>query len=703
MYDDTVSTQRRGELIRKSSDECLQFSKRVYEIVLAAPLCPLSRLTDLLDRATQSSPAEMDADDGQFASKTCAHISVLLKEARRVSMYAQHRIGTLLDRIHSRNPGHQLTDVQISLCNYVSEQKAAYYRRIRDECSGSGCRVCSAAKDSDDGPESHRTIACDLTQRTCRLKDADFDNFTTTFLDHCREVAALPLQSPLVWGSDLQGQARELVERAEDLGATVVSRGLPRLTTGLVPVFSLKEGESAVEALQYSDGDGGFIVCELFPGLQEYLEGRGIPLPDSVRLAEHRYSLMPFREEHHDAIELGHVYTIVRDELDEESPTGVREGVAERNEWGYEALVVARGNLARAVRLFVVPNAETVYTADGRLFVEVFSQEAGERLPKATGVRLIERGLSYPTDRALPAYQQAWDRSTQGLHHYGGLSTQAALCPWELKSAFRRDGPDSSVEAEWETESGAVVSSCKVTNSTDRLNEANVFVLKSTIEGAGLGLFLRPTPLFGVTPLTIPPDRAITVYSRMPTTADVNGMESTDYLLEFESGRRGRTVRFNPEVFTGAEMGRFINQGGLLEGVRAMCRACDRVSGSTGFSPADVDRAILPHCNVTYKLVRLSTVNVVSRNRIQSTSQPRELFSHYGISYWLRYVARNLPTIGHETELERCVLWTLLSQNSSYGGHDVDIRGIPTSFVEKYKQMPCPQPQLPRRGRRHLV
>ena len=354
MYDDTVSTQRRGELIHKSSDECLQFSKRVYEIVLAAPLCPLSRLTDLLDRATQSSPAEMNADNGQFASKTCAHISVSLKEARRVSMYAQHRIGTLLDRIHSRNPGHQLTDVQISLCNYVSEQKAAYYRRIRDE-------------DSDDGSESQRTIACDLTQRTCRLKDADFDNFTTTFLDHCREVTALPLQSPLVCGSDLQGQARELVERAKDLGATVVLRGLPRLATGLVPVFSLKEGESAVEALQYSDGDGGFIVCELFPGLQEYLEGRGIPLPDSVRLAEHRYSLMPFREEHHDAIELGHVYTIVRDELDEESPTGVRAGVAERNEWGYEALVVARGNLARAVRLFIVPNAKTVYTADRRL------------------------------------------------------------------------------------------------------------------------------------------------------------------------------------------------------------------------------------------------------------------------------------------------------------------------------------------------
>ena len=74
-----------------------------------------------------------------------------------------------------------------------------------------------------------------------------------------------------------------------------------------------------------------------------------------------------------------------------------------------------------------------------------------------------------------------------------------------------------------------------------------MFVLKSTIEGAGLCLFLRPTPLFGVTRLTIPPDLAITVYSHTPTTADVNGMESTDYLLEFESGR-GRTVGFNPDT-----------------------------------------------------------------------------------------------------------------------------------------------------------
>ena len=214
--------------------------------------------------------------------------------------------------------------------------------------------------------------------------------------------------------------------------------------------------------------------------------------------------------------------------------------------------------------------------------LEVFSLQAGERLLKATGVRLIECGLSYPVDGTPRAYKRAWEESRQGVRQYGDLSQQEALSPWELKRAFRRG--DSAVEAHWVTEEGAAVT-CKVTNTSTHLNEANVLVLKSLLPGAGLGLFLRPTPPTSRGPLIVPEDGLICVYSCTVTTANVDDMASTDYLIEVASG--GDTVRFNPEVFNGDETGRFINQGGLIEGLEAMCRACDRDSGVTSYVPSD--------------------------------------------------------------------------------------------------------------------
>ena len=46
--------------------------------------------------------------------------------------------------------------------------------------------------------------------------------------------------------------------------------------------------------------------------------------------------------------------------------------------------------MARAEWIFIVPDTGTVYKSNSRHFLEIFSQQAGERLPKATGVELIE-------------------------------------------------------------------------------------------------------------------------------------------------------------------------------------------------------------------------------------------------------------------------------------------------------------------------
>ncbi len=677
-------SKRRRELIGKSTEPSFQFAKRVMELHLSSPVSPLARLSEHLDQVTRSSPPEMDPNKEHFVEQTYSHITTLLQESRRVANYVRYRIGTLLNKIASR---HQLgiVDLELSLCNFAGISKSAYYRRIRDECSHHGCSECSAAKDSDGGPENQRRPPCDLTQSSCGLKEVDFQNFTQTFLDQCREVAMLPEWSPLVWSSDPQGQARDLVEKARNISATI---GLPSIATGITkaPVFSLKKGESPVEAIQYIDGDGGYLVCELFPGLNEYLEKSCTTLPECLNLQQtHGYYLMPFREQYHDAIELSHVYKIIQDTFLSDTEVTSDSHIME---WGYDALVASRGNLARAEWIFIIPDTDTTYTSTSRLFVEIFSLEAGERLPKATGVRLIERGLSYPTSNAPPAYQTAWAVSVDGIHRFRGLSDIPSLCPWELKSAF--GASTQSVDVNWDQ--GDQAFTCHVTMSTEHLNEANVLVLKSTLDGAGLGLFLTPTPPHRTT-RRIQKGKTICLYSNKPTLANVNTMESTDYLMEVFT--HGRMVRFNPDVFTGSEMGRFINQGGLLEGVKKLCIECDRGRGSTGFSAAPVNEEIRRHCNITYKPVRLSVLNVVADETLLTSSEPQELLGNYTISYWLRFVVQNLPDIGNETEYETGILWTLLSQNSSYDGHDVDLETlerIPPEYHQKYRNMVCPFP-----------
>ena len=326
--------------------------------------------------------------------------------------------------------------------------------------------------------------------------------------------------------------------------------------------------------------------------------------------------------------------------------------------------------------------------------VEIFTLEPGEKLPKATGVRLIERGYSYPVEGAPPAYQQAWEQSTHGVHHYSGLADQQALCPWELKRAFRQD-EFPVVEAEWRTQEGAAFT-CTVRNSTERLNEANLFVLKSLISGAGMGLFLRPTPPGGI-PLVIPQGRLICMYSRTRTWEDVGDMASTDYLLEVTLGG-GTTARFNPEVYNGDDIGRFINQGGLLEGLEEMCRGCDRDSGRTSYTPHEVNQAIEQHCNVTYKPLRNSQLKVVAKVALTSTREPQELLSNYGIDYWLRYFLANWQRLGRNNHLTRCVMWILMSRRSAYDGPvRVGPSEVPDDLREEYADMPCPVQQLRRR------
>ena len=297
------------------------------------------------------------------------------------------------------------------------------------------------------------------------------------------------------------------------------------------------------------------------------------------------------------------------------------------------------------------------------------------------------------------AYLRAWSCSTSGVHavENWGLAERSDLTPWALKQAFR-DNPGHEAHDQWIHGQAAV--NCRVRNATSRLNEANVFILKSLLPNAGLGLFLRPTPPTTHRQLVIPPRTHICLYSRRPLeqSQSESDLASTDYLLEVDIG--GTCVRFNPDVYTGEETGRFVNQGGLTEGLRELCRACNSQSGMQSYSAREVVNAITPHCNITYQNVRRSRLYIATgaERGLRSGSDVKELLGNYDIDYWVKYVVQNYKTLGTDSEMVKCVLWTLLSRYSVYEARDISLNSIPRSLHDHFREMPCPvSPQRSRR------
>ena len=175
--------------------------------------------------------------------------------------------------------------------------------------------------------------------------------------------------------------------------------------------------------------------------------------------------------------------------------------------------------------------------ADGQILLEVSTRETAEILPKANALCLIEEGLSFPTTRAPRAYREAMEHSSAGVHEYG-LGVEAFM-PWSLKGEngtpvvapqFRRD---------------AATIDCTVDNRTTRLNEANVMLLPSRVDKAGLGLFLRPAPS-GAAP-TVPMHSPICYFASRDECDELD-MVTTDNLFEMQSGS-GASRLYNPVTY----------------------------------------------------------------------------------------------------------------------------------------------------------
>ena len=90
---------------------------------------------------------------------------------------------------------------------------------------------------------------------------------------------------------------------AQKLSAVIKQQG-HALSTGLHAVFRVP---SAIDAVHYRDGDGGTLDCTLTPGLKDYIEK--MQWGDLLQPVGQDF-FVEFRESNHDAVELGHTYTM---------------------------------------------------------------------------------------------------------------------------------------------------------------------------------------------------------------------------------------------------------------------------------------------------------------------------------------------------------------------------------------------------------
>ena len=471
--------------------------------------------------------------------------------------------------------------------------------------------------------------------------------------------------------------------------------------------YQLSAGYSPVVAVQYVDGDGGVLIAEYFRGLLDVALKYRVPCQ---KIQPHGLTLVAFREPGHDTPELGHVYQLgtTTDSAGPSSSacTSTTCTSTTKVPFGYLALVHARRQMAECDSVVVVPHG-----ADGsgrRLVVEVLRTSRSDTVDPTvpTGVGRILAGLSYPVEGAPRQYHLAYQQAVTarlGLHRFKILGDERVL-PKALKGLLTGKGAPAVT-----LENRSLNEVCTIVQDTTYLNEANILVLPSTIEGAGLALFLRPTPA-GRKDYAIPRGRRLCQYSDK-VVGEEEEVSNTDYCLDRVEG--ARRITWNPLHPDGANLGRYINQGGLVEGLRALISSCDRTSGAGSFSPKEAEAVFARHCNVTYKYVKEpapggrghkdTLVVTMARDTTSSSTHAIELLGNYGIGYWIPYVLSHHQEWGNDHTLVTLVLWLLLADNSAMElsvrqkfltGYDI----APATYAI-FKDMPCPWTTTTRRCR----
>ena len=468
-----------------------------------------NQVAEMLDGCDTPRPAN--------AREVMVQVTSLLTLPNVVRALVWRKIGGLLLSL----PG-QLGDAE-TISKESSSQKNSLYQELATDC---GCARCTTSLGDSTRPP------CATVQFTFKVVQQQFTNVTKSHLEGCKglfrrvhihsplmcsglvpptsikrfvahanplpnNVADAPLSPPPahnVADAPLSPPPPTTITEPDAFPPTTITEpvSLPPTTTTTTTTitevdtpfathFPLCEGKDPSVAVQYVDGDGGYLVADFFPEIAQLAHTLRVPCQ---KVQPHGLTLLPFREKGQDSPELGHVYHIDMGRVAGSSTRADSIVVP----FGYHALVHARRLIAQCTSVIVVPHGRDARR--GRLVVEIYRQSQDTlNLTVPTGVERIQAGLSYPygdDQRYMQAYNIA-QRNGVGLHQYHLVDDR--LLPGALKQQLQ-----DYLGARVTHKISVTNNDCVVINENTYLNESHVLEMTSTIQGAGLAAFLRPTP-----------------------------------------------------------------------------------------------------------------------------------------------------------------------------------------------------------------
>ena len=189
--------------------------------------------------------------------------------------------------------------------------------------------------------------------------------------------------------------------------------------------------------------------------------------------------MVQFREAFHDAVELGHRYTVATREDGEPEPSKplepFRDGTMATR---LLSMLVVHWRLQRCVATVILLVCHGVHRGDGRdrIVVEVVTRDVTSGTFLVSGLSRVQCGFSFPVSNAPRQYDVAMEAAVAahcGVLEIGPSMAGQEAMPWSLKEAFSSG------------QSPVAIAGCLITNSTQFLNQSHLHIHTSFIPGAG--------------------------------------------------------------------------------------------------------------------------------------------------------------------------------------------------------------------------
>ena len=679
------------QCLKASKSELLQALLQVADVTTTC--CPED------DNSRPSGCGEQALDDWDCAAAV-RHIQSLLLLPKSLEVLSNYQIGQYLKYL-ATGGGHDAVNALIAhLCSQAASTEVQQYQSLLTHCGCSECLRDNSWLDSTSLQE--RSSPCAGTEVRAKCLHDTYKGFEPTQLRQCVMMAeAVPTNHPLLFAQNVPSvtRVRQLLPTLQkSIGR--MERKHHRLPTSPAylaqcTIFRVSSSD-AVMAIDYVDGDGGFLVAELVPGLTDYLDSQG-GLATLERFADGNNTLVSFREFGHDAIELSHVYR--------------RADCHRTKNLGVESLRLARRLIAECDSLFVCTRGQL----DGygkRLIVEVVTGKDGALTSNAQ--EQLTAGLSVPLGDAPVAYLEcAAKAEANGAGIFSIFPVTVAksldMSPSRLRQLFR-DGTTN----QFAVREGEAV--CKVSARSDWRNDSHMTLYGSTLPRAGCGLFGRCQPperlweegQAASSPVVIRKNDQVCLYAKHPLTTPVEQLSTADYVVAVEAF--GRSRLYDASTYDGSNIGRFANDAGLLPGLKAMVRLSNKLCYPTGCDWRVVEETARQYCNAAFKSKGPTAVVLVATRDITLGRRSQEIFVSYGIQgYWVPCIASKIIEWGIDSEMVQALLWCVTSEQSNWPPNLrsqclADMRRVYPD-IDNHCDVSCPWPELlgstlpPRRAR----